>query len=46
MIGKSERELHSIAAKATTPLRITADISPLLSIRKKIGEGTNARMDA
>ena len=44
--GKSERELHSIAAKATTPLRITPDISPLLSIRKKIVEGTNARMDA
>ena len=44
--GYSERELRRIVAKVTTPLRITPEISPLLSIRKKIGEGTNARMDA
>ena len=44
--GYSERELCRIVAKATTPLRITPGISPILSIRKKIGEGTNTRMGA
>ena len=42
----SERKLRLIVAKATTPLRITSDISPILSIRQKIGEGTNTRKGA
>ena len=41
--GYSERELLRIVAKVTTPLRITLGISPILSIRKKIKEGTNTR---
>jgi len=44
--GYLEGELRRTVAKVTTPLRITPDISPILSIRKKIGEGTNTRMGA
>ena len=39
----SERKLLRIVTKETTPLRITPGISLFLSIRKKIGEGTNTR---